>query len=98
MSYEAQHDVASHHDAPHYDAPHYVAARVQRALAEDDRTYELGIRVEIRGDQLFLGGQVESRERRLLVADVAAETAPGLKVHNEVTVVEVREPGEEETL
>ncbi|WP_405140982.1 BON domain-containing protein [Sphaerisporangium sp. NBC_01403] len=93
MSHEAQHDVASHHDAPHY-----VAARVQRALAEDERTYELGIRVDIRGDQLFLGGQVESSERRLLVAAVAAETAPGLKVHNEVTVVEVREPGEEETL
>ena len=29
---------------------------------------------------------------------VAGETAPGLKVHNEVTVVEVRDPGEEETL
>jgi hypothetical protein len=93
MSYEAPHHVVSH-----YDAPHYVAARVQRALAADERTYELGIRVDIRGDQLFLRGQVESVERRLLVATVAGETAPGLKVHNEVTVVEVRDPGEEETL
>ncbi|GAA3834678.1 hypothetical protein GCM10022226_65200 [Sphaerisporangium flaviroseum] len=98
MSNEAPHHVASHRDAPHYDAPHYVAARVQRALAEDERTYELGIRVDIRGDQLFLRGQVECHERRVLVAAVAQETAPGLKVHNEVSVVEVRGPGEEETL
>jgi hypothetical protein len=98
MSHEAPHHVASHHDAPHYDAPHYIAARVQRALAADERTYELGIRVDIRGDQLFLRGQVEGEERRLLVATVAGETAPGMTVHNEVTVVEVRGPGEEETL
>ncbi|MDH2427511.1 BON domain-containing protein [Sphaerisporangium sp. TRM90804] len=89
---------ARHHEAPHPDAPHYVAARVQRALAEDDRTHELGIRVDIRGDQLYLRGKVEGGERRRQVAAVAGETAPGLTVHNEVTVVEVREPGEEETL
>ncbi|GGL12186.1 hypothetical protein Sme01_68740 [Sphaerisporangium melleum] len=93
MSHEAP-----HHVAPGHDAPHYLAARVQRALAEDERTYELGIRVDIRGDQLFLRGQVECDERRRLVAAVAEDTAPGLRVHNEVTVVEVREPGEEEAL
>ncbi|MFC4589544.1 BON domain-containing protein [Sphaerisporangium corydalis] len=99
VSHEAaSHEAVPHEDAPHGDAPHYVAARVQRALAEDERTYELGIRVDIRGDLLFLRGQVEGDERRLLVAAVAGETAPGLKVRNEVTVVEVRDPGEEETL
>ncbi|WP_214409730.1 BON domain-containing protein [Sphaerisporangium fuscum] len=96
MSHEAPH--APHHAASHYDAPHYVAARVQRALVEDERTNEMGIRVDIRGDQLFLRGQVEAPERRRLVEAVAVENAPGLKVHNEVTVIEVREPGEEETL
>ncbi|MEO3808419.1 BON domain-containing protein [Sphaerisporangium sp. B11E5] len=89
---------AVRHDETHHDAPHYVAARVQRALAEDDRTNELGIRVDIRGDQLYLRGAVECEERRRLVATVAGETAPGLKVHNEVTVMDVREPGEEESL
>ncbi|GII85625.1 hypothetical protein Ssi03_36150 [Sphaerisporangium siamense] len=97
MSHEAPHHVEDH-VASHHDAPHYVAARVQRALAEDERTYELGIRVDIRGDQLFLRGQVEGAERRAQVAAVAAENAPWLTVRNEVTVVEVREPGEEETL
>ncbi|GII76630.1 hypothetical protein Sru01_16120 [Sphaerisporangium rufum] len=93
MSDEARQQAASSHDAPHY-----VAARVQQALAEDERTSELGVRVDVRGDDLYLRGQVECAERRARMTDVAGENAPGLKVHNEVTVMEVRGPGEEETL
>jgi hypothetical protein len=80
------------------EAPQYVAARVQRALAEDERTNELGIRVDVRGDQLFLRGQVTGEDHRRQIAGVAAEAAPELRLHNEITVVEVREPGEEERL
>ncbi|MEV7010556.1 BON domain-containing protein [Streptosporangium sp. NPDC051022] len=80
------------------EAPQYVAARVQRALAEDERTNELGIKVDVKGEQLFLRGQVTGTERRLLIADVAREAAPGLTVRNEISVIDVREPGEEEQL
>jgi osmotically-inducible protein OsmY len=80
------------------EAPQYVAARVQRALAEDERTNELGIRVDVRGEQLFLRGQVSGEERRELIADVAVESAPGLTVRNEITIVDVRDPVEEEKL
>jgi osmotically-inducible protein OsmY len=80
------------------ETPHYVAARVQRALAEDDRTAELGIRVDVRGDQVYLRGQVTSSERRRQIENVTREATPGLKVHNEITLVEVSEPGEEEHL
>ena len=80
------------------EAPQYVAARVQRALAEDERTTELGIRVDIRGDQLYLRGQVVGPERRELIAEVAGEAAPGLEVHNEIDVVDVRDPVREERL
>ncbi|MFF0308077.1 BON domain-containing protein [Streptosporangium sp. NPDC004379] len=80
------------------EAPQYVAARVQSALAEDERTHELGIRVVVRGDQLFLHGQVSCDERRGLIADVAGEAAPGLTVRNEIAVMDVREPGEREEL
>jgi osmotically-inducible protein OsmY len=80
------------------ETPHYVAARVQRALAEDDRTTELGIRVDVRGEQVYLQGQVPCEERRHLIEDVAREAAPGLTVHNEINLTEVREPGEEEHL
>jgi osmotically-inducible protein OsmY len=80
------------------EAPQYVAARVQRALAEDDRTNELGIRVDVRGRQLFLRGTISGDQRRRLATSVAKEAAPGLEVHNELTLVEVRDPGEEEEL
>ncbi|GLW05905.1 hypothetical protein Misp01_10350 [Microtetraspora sp. NBRC 13810] len=80
------------------EAPQYVAARVQRALAEDERTHELGIRVDVRGDQLFLRGQVSCEGRRETLAGVAHEAAPELKVRNELTVVEIRDPREEESL
>jgi rhodanese-related sulfurtransferase len=80
------------------EAPQYVAARVQRALAEDERIAELGILVDIRGEQLFLRGRVAGAERRMLIADVAGEAAPGLVVRNEITVLDVRDPCEEEKL
>jgi len=80
------------------EAPQYVAARVQQALAEDARTHELGIRVDVRGDQLFLRGQVSGAEQRERLGEVARETAPALRVHNEVKIVEVSEPGEDEHL
>jgi osmotically-inducible protein OsmY len=80
------------------ETPQYVAARIQRALAEDERTNELGIRVDVRGDQVFLRGQVSCDERRHGIEDVAREAAPGLTVHNEVQLLEVRDPGEEEHL
>ncbi|MFG1614330.1 BON domain-containing protein [Nonomuraea wenchangensis] len=80
------------------EAPQYVAARVQAALAEDGRTHELGIRVDIRGDQLFLRGQVSGAEQRERLGLVAHEAAPDLRVHNEIMVVEFTEPGEDEHL
>ncbi|MEV0238225.1 BON domain-containing protein [Nonomuraea sp. NPDC050786] len=80
------------------EAPQYVAARVQQALAEDGRTHELGIRVDIRGDQLFLRGQVSGTGQRERLAQVAHEAAPELHLHNEIKVVEATEPGEDERL
>jgi osmotically-inducible protein OsmY len=80
------------------EAPQYVAARVKSALAEDERISELGILVDIRGEQLFLRGQVADARRRALITDVAKEAAPGLTVRNEITVLDVRDPCEEEKL
>ncbi|NUR87408.1 MAG: BON domain-containing protein [Nonomuraea sp.] len=80
------------------EAPQYVAARVQRALAEDRRTHELGIRVDVRGDQLFLRGQVTGERHREVIGEVARETAPDLELHNEIQIVDATEPGEDEHL
>ena len=79
------------------DAPHYIAARIKSRLAEDARTVELGIQVDVRGDVVFLRGQVATPRRRELIETVAREAAGGRRISNDVTVVEIRPPKTEET-
>jgi osmotically-inducible protein OsmY len=70
----------------------YIAEQVERALAQDERTHELGVHVEVDGDAVVLRGEVAGAQRQQLVAQVAAEAAPGLAVRNEVSVTEVLPP------
>lgn len=79
------------------DPPHYLAARIKSRLAEDARTVELGIQVDVRGDIVFLRGQVATPRRRELIETVAREAAGGRRISNDVTVVEIRPPKTEET-
>ena len=72
----------------------YIAGKVERALAEDQRTHELGVHAEVSGDAVVLRGEVAGGQRRRLVAEVAAEAAPGLTIRNEVSVTEVLPPDE----
>jgi hypothetical protein len=74
------------------DTPAYQAARIERALAEDPRTHELGVRVEVESGLVYLRGEVAGGQRRSLVAEVARDTAPELPVRNEVSVTEVLPP------
>jgi hypothetical protein len=79
------------------DAPQYRAARLRRALAEDSRTAELGVRVTVRGDRVLMSGQVASEQRRAELYRVLHEVAPDLEVYNDVRVVCADEPtGREE--
>jgi osmotically-inducible protein OsmY len=80
------------------EAPQYTAARIMRRIAEDDRVAELGIHVDVRGDEVFLRGQVGTEERRRLIGLVASEVEPGRHFRNEINIVEVRDPTEEEKL
>ncbi|MCP2258768.1 BON domain [Streptoalloteichus tenebrarius] len=78
--------------------PQYAAARLTQALASDPRTAELGVRVQLRGEHVYLVGEVASEERRRHLTEVVHELAPELTVHNEVGVVECREPSTAEEL
>jgi len=91
------HDAAKH-DAAKHDAPQYAAMRLQQALAEDPRTAELGIKVTVRPGEVFLRGEVMTEERRDRLAEVVAEHAPDLRIHNEVRLADCTEPTGEETL
>jgi osmotically-inducible protein OsmY len=74
----------------------YIAGQVERALAQDERTHELGVQVEVDGGVVVLRGEVAGEQRQRLVAQVATEAAPGLAIRNEVSVTEVLPPDEVE--
>ncbi len=80
------------------EAPQYLAARLQQAFAEDRRTAELGVRVIVRGDDVYLRGEVACARRKAALTEVACEIAPRLPIHNEVRVVEHGAPAEVEEL
>jgi osmotically-inducible protein OsmY len=80
------------------EPPQYVASRIREALAEDERTTELGIRVLVRGDRVFLQGQLSGEPRRKRVHEVVREVAPDLEIHDELSVVGTDEPTDEERL
>lgn len=83
------------------DAPErpgaYRAGQIERALAEDPRSHELGVHVDVEDGLVYLRGEVASEHRRVLVTEVARDAAPGLPVRNEVSVTEILppEPGTE---
>ncbi|RZQ63882.1 BON domain-containing protein [Amycolatopsis suaedae] len=66
----------------------YLVAHVRRALAEDARTAELGVRVDVSGGAIRLEGDVECARRRQDVADVVADNARGMAVYNEIHVLD----------
>ncbi|MGW0521986.1 BON domain-containing protein [Crossiella sp. NPDC003009] len=77
--------------------PQYEVGRLRRALVEDPRTAEQGVKVTVRGEHVFLSGEVASEQRRRNLDEVIGELAPDLVVHNETHVVEAGAPtGREE--
>ena len=65
----------------------YLVARIQDAIACDERAGEQGIDVRVAGGRVFLHGTVASQERRDAIGAVAADHAQGLVVCNETTVL-----------
>ncbi|WP_051133037.1 BON domain-containing protein [Nocardia paucivorans] len=78
--------------------PEYVAAELHRALAEDPRTAEQGVRVRIRGDVVALDGEVSTVQRRNALEDVVHELLPDARIHNDVHVIGVPCPEGSEDL
>jgi osmotically-inducible protein OsmY len=64
----------------------YLAARIQRRLAEDPDTAELGVRVAVHGGAVYLTGDVASAERRRHLVAAAAAEAGGLEVRDDLQV------------
>lgn len=60
--------------------------RLERALADDERTNELGVRIVVTGDRVIASGEVASEERRQAVLTVIREEQPGLLVSDQITL------------
>ncbi len=80
------------------EQPQYKVGRLRRALAEDPRTSELGIGVQVRGLDIHLSGEVGCADRRRAVVELAEEVMPGHTVYDELTVARIDEPPKEERL
>ena len=74
------------------DDPYYLQGRIERRLAEDPATAELGVRVAVHGGAVFLTGQVASEERRRHVVAAATEEAGGLEVHDDLGITAADAP------
>ena len=67
----------------------YLVAKLQNALAADTRVNALDIKVTVSAGRVHLTGQVPTAQRRAAVEQIAVETLPGLRVRNELTVLEL---------
>jgi osmotically-inducible protein OsmY len=78
--------------------PYYLAARIQRRLAEDPDTAELGVRVAVHGGAVYLTGDVASEERRGHLVAAAAAEAGDLEVRDDLRVTCAEPPTSAEDL
>lgn len=76
----------------------YLVAQAREALAEDPSMGELGLRIELRGQRLYVSGEVATEGRRNAVGALLRERFPDHEVFNEVSVADLSEPGEPEQL
>jgi osmotically-inducible protein OsmY len=80
------------------DPDEYVIQRVHEAVAEDERSAELNLDIQIANKELFLRGVVPNDARRQAVTQVVKEILPDDVVHNDLEVENLTEPGSPERL
>jgi len=76
----------------------YLVGKIQTALATDARTNKLDVKVMIAGGKIHLMGQTSTEERRQAIAAVVAEAVPDMDVRNELTVMQIGDPGQPEEI
>lgn len=64
----------------------HLINQLERALAGDERTHELGIRLRLAGDRVIADGEVASEARRRQVIQVLEEQETGLTISDQLTL------------
>lgn len=78
--------------------PQYEVEAIRQALVKDPRTAEQGVKVTLRGEHIFLSGEVSSVQNQQALDQVVGEVAPDFTVHNDTTVVNAQAPTGHEDL
>ena len=77
----------------------YMVGHIINALATDERTHLLDVKVTITNDRVYLLGAVASEERRSAAEAVVREHVPGhMAIVNGLCVENYREPTDQEHL
>ena len=76
----------------------YMVGKIQHALATDPRVNKLDVKVMIVGERIHLIGHTATEERRAVIAQVVRETVPEMEVRNELSIINVAEPGQPEVI
>lgn len=76
----------------------YLVGKIQNAIASDPRINKQDVKVAIHGSKIHLMGQTSTAERRLTIATIVSEVAPGLEICNEVAIIEVTGPVDPEII
>ncbi|HUQ00593.1 MAG TPA: BON domain-containing protein [Aeromicrobium sp.] len=70
----------------------HASQRLEQAIANDVRTNELGIRVEVIDRRVILRGEVASEDRRAAVVAVAREQIPSAQIVDELRLSDAADP------
>lgn len=76
----------------------YMVGKIQHALATDPRVNKLDVKVMIVGERIHLIGHTATEERRAVIAQVVRETVPEMEIRNELSIINVAEPGRPEVI
>lgn len=77
----------------------YLADHIKEGLATDERTNMLDVVVDVRGEQVFLIGNVSCAQRRAVAEQVVRElVAEHMQVINSLRIERYDEPTEPEAL
>jgi osmotically-inducible protein OsmY len=76
----------------------YLEGRVHQHLAENPDTAELGVRVAVHGDAVYLTGDVPSDERRRRIVAAVRSLVTDRDVRDELAVTSAEAPVTQEDL
>ncbi|HEX4925211.1 MAG TPA: nucleotidyltransferase [Bdellovibrionales bacterium] len=76
----------------------YVKGHIKDALAKDQRTGDLDLKIDVGSDQILLRGEVFSEVQKNAAEEICCQVAPGYSISNRITVPHFTRPEGSETI